>query len=144
MATLRNFVDGTGIIAATSKEDDKDDKSGLVHQLKKAAKKKVEYDVAKANLQSKLAPIQHIMELTQQMHAPGPNPQDGSDPFQNPYQQQGQGGPGGTGQGMENQDDLARTGQMKKPSPGGVDNFKKKGAFGNQPGKQQDDGNKRL
>ena len=141
MATLRGYIDGTGIIAATSK-DERDDKDGIVHHLKKAAVAKVRYDVAKANLASKMAPMQHMTQLVQQMH--GPNPQDSNDPFQNPYQQQGEGGPGGVGQGMENQDDLARTGQMQKPSPGGVDNSMKKGPMGNQPGKPQDDGNKRL
>jgi len=142
MATLRGYIDGTGIIAATSKDerDDKDD--SVVHHLKKAAVAKVKYDVAKANLASKMAPMQHMTQLVQQMH--GPNPQDPNDPFQNPYQQQGEDGPGGVGQGMENQDDLSRTGAMKKPMPGGVDNYMKKGPMGNQPGKPQDDGNKRL
>jgi len=140
MTTLRSFIDGSGIMEESDKP--------LIHHLRKAATAKVDYDVARSNLQSKLAPMQKLMELTQQMHGPtgtsGPNPQDPNDPFQNPYMQEGQGGPGGVGQGMENQDDLARTGQMVKPSPGGVDNYLKKGANGAQPGKPTDDGNKRL
>ena len=98
MATLRQHIDGTGIIAATAKDerDDKDD--SVVHHLKKAAVAKVKYDVAKANLASKMAPMQHMTQLVQQMH--GPNPQDPNDPFQNPYQQQGEGGPGGVQDGQ--------------------------------------------
>lgn len=135
MASLREMVDGKTLCAANVKAD-------LFDHVKKAAHSKADYDVSKAKLATKLAPMQSLINLSQQMH--GPNPQDPSDPFQNPYMQQGMGGPGGTDQGMENQDDLARTGQMMKPQLGqDPNNYLAKQSKG-IPGQPNGDGNKKL
>lgn len=138
MSSLRDMIDGKTLDAAT----DDSAKGQLFDHVKNAAHTKADYDVAKMKLATKLAPMQSLINLTQQMH--GPNPQDPNDPFQNPYMQQGEGGPGGTGQGMNNQDNLARTGQMVKPQLGqDPNNYLAKQSKG-IPGQPNGDGNKKL
>lgn len=122
MANLRDLMDGRAIVAGA-----KDD---VFDNLKKVAKAKADYDVAKVKLHSKLAPTRQLMQHVDQEHGMSGN--DRGD---------GGNGPGGFGQGMNNQDDQARTGQMAKPGQsGGFTPNKDKGGVG----KPSDDGNKRL
>lgn len=133
MPTLRDMIDGKSVQLA-GKDDD------VFEHLKQAADAKNNYETTKLKLATKMAPARELLKGVDVMHPPNPDP---NDPFQNPMQQTGAGGPGGVGQGLQNQDDLARTGQMQRPATGSTiqDYMNQKAP---QPGAAGNNGNKRL
>jgi hypothetical protein len=90
MPTLRNLIDRKDV-SATAKDD-------VFNHLKNVAHKKADFDVAKVKLHSKLAPTRQLLDHVAQNYALDV--------------------PGGMGGDPNQQDDLARTGQMQRPQAG--------------------------